>query len=106
MDICIKNIKAVHEDIKDGRDKDFARAFDLMQEAECIYYLGFGYGPVNMDRLKIRDLLADKATFGTRKGLSQHECNEARNLVGGTSQLNPVLGADCIQLLREYVDWT
>ena len=106
MDICIKNIKVVHEDIKDGRDKDFARAFDLMQEAECIYYLGFGYGPVNMDRLKIRDLLADKATFGTGKGLTQHECNEARNLVGGTSQLNPVLGADCIQLLREYVDWT
>jgi len=106
LNTCIKNIKVVHEDIKDGRDKDFARAFDLMQDADCIYYLGFGYGPVNMERLKIRDLLAGKLTYGTGKGLTQHECDEARNLVGGTSQLNPLPGLDCTQLLRNYVDWT
>jgi hypothetical protein len=105
LKICIKNIKVVHEDIKDGRDKDFARAFDLMQNAECIYYLGFGYGPVNMERLKIRDL-EGKTTNGTGMGLTQRERDDLVRLAGGSSKLNPLPGLDCIRLLREYVDWT
>jgi len=92
----------VHEDPKDGRDKDFERAYELMQRAECIYYLGFGYGAVNMDRLKISSL-ADKITYGTGKGLTQKECSDAVRLSGG--KLNPEPGMDCIQLLRNHVDW-
>jgi hypothetical protein len=106
LDTCIKNIKVVHEDIKDGRDKDFARAFDLMQKAECIYYLGFGYGPVNMDRLKVRDLAQGKIIYGTGVGLTARECSDIVRLAGDLSKLNPLPGVDCIRLLREYVDWT
>ena len=105
MDICIKNIKVVHEDPKDGRDKDFERAYELMQNAEAIYYLGFGYGPVNLGRLKVRDL-GNKLTYGTGKGLTQKECADASRLVGGPAKLNPQPGMDCIELLRNHVDWT
>jgi len=105
LDICIKNIKVVHEDIKDGRDRDFERARELMRQAECIYYLGFGYGPVNMERLKISSL-DEKINYGTGFGLTQKECSDASRLAGGIGKLNPVPGMDCIQLLREYVDFT
>ena len=104
MDICIKNIKVVHEDIKDGRDKDFERAHELMQNAECIYHLGFGYGPVNLERLKVRDL-GNKVTYGTGKGLTQKECADASRLVGGPTRVNPQPGMDCIELLRNHVEW-
>jgi len=106
LDTCIKNIKVVHEDIKDGRDKDFARAFDLMQKAECIYYLGFGYGRVNLDRLKIRDLAEGKIIYGTGMGLTNRERGDLVSFAGGGSKLNPLPGVNCIRLLREYVDWT
>jgi hypothetical protein len=104
LETCVKNIKVVHEDIKDGRDKDFERAYDLMQKAECIYYLGFGYGAVNLERLKKISSLEDKPTCGTGKGLTQTECSYANRLAGG--KLNPQSGMDCIQLLRNCVDWT
>ena len=105
LDMCINNIKVVHEDPKDGRDKDFERAYELMQKAECIYYLGFGFGAVNVERLKISSL-DEKTNYGTGLGLTQKECVEASRRGGGLGKLNPVLGADCIRLLREYVDFT
>jgi hypothetical protein len=104
MDICIKNIKVVHEDPKDGRDKDFERAHELMQNAEAIYHLGFGYGPLNLERLKVRDL-GNKLTYGTGKGLTQKECADASRLVGGPTRVNPQPGMDCIELLRNHVEW-
>jgi hypothetical protein len=69
IDICVKNIKVVHEDITDGRDKDFEQANRLLREAECIYYLGFGYGKVNMDRLNLRSWHGKN---GSGTGLHMH----------------------------------
>ena len=88
LDICLKNIKVVHEDIKDGRDKYFARAVELMQEAERIYYLGFGYAPANVERLKISSL-GEKFNYGTGRGLTQKECSDASRLAGGPRKAQP-----------------
>jgi hypothetical protein len=89
LETCVKNIKVVHEDPKDGRDK-------------FIYCLGFGYGRVNVERLKISSLEA-KVTFGTGTGLTHKEISDAVRSSGG--KLNPLHGVDCIGLLRNYVEW-
>jgi hypothetical protein len=107
LDICVKSIKVVHEDSsRDGRDADFREAQRLLGLAECIYYLGFGYGPVNMERLNIR-ALQPTATYGTGFGLTNRECSDIVQLAGdGTQRINPLNSLDCIQLLRNYVDWS
>jgi len=45
-----------HEDITDGRDRDFAEAKKLLTAADQIILMGFGYNAVNVERLGITDL--------------------------------------------------
>ena len=52
---CKEGIKIIHEDITDGRDKDFLLAKNLMQSGKGIVFMGFGYYRINMDRLGIVD---------------------------------------------------
>jgi hypothetical protein len=104
METCIANIKIVHEDMAE-LDSDFQRAVRLLTEAECIYYLGFGYAPTNLDRLKIRSLPGVQ-TAGTGMGLTANECLDIVWSVGGDrSKINPQQGQDCIGLLRNYILW-
>ena len=50
MKTLLNEIKVVHEDITDGRDKEFTRAKVLLGEAERVYLLGFGFGARNVER--------------------------------------------------------
>lgn len=45
----INDLKIVHEDPTDGRDKDFKRAHELMDAAERIYFMSLGWGRVNVE---------------------------------------------------------
>jgi hypothetical protein len=47
----IDGIKIIHEDITDGRDLDFEYAKKLMQDADRIVFLGFGFNQTNAERL-------------------------------------------------------
>jgi hypothetical protein len=93
-------IKIVHEDLEDGRDKDFDRAKAILAWAQQIYFLGFGYGATNMKRLGLRDL--DKVATGTGTGLTDSEIGRVRALTD--SKVSPE-NFDCLGFLRNRVNW-
>ena len=99
MKVFLREIKVVHEDISDGRDKDFDAAKKLMEEASRIYLLGFGFGARNVERLGLRELRAGIAA-STAVGLTQHELNRISTLIDGKVNLRP--GSDCLDLLRNF----
>jgi len=91
-------IKIINEDITGGRDKDFARAKELIGVAQRIYLLGFGFHPLNIARIGIAEF--KKSALATGVGLIQREkkvissaCNDKVSFVGG----------DCNQTVREFV---
>jgi hypothetical protein len=53
LDMCIKNIKVVHEDPKTAGIKILSEPTVSCRTQNSFYYLGFGYGRVNVERLKI-----------------------------------------------------
>jgi len=103
MEICCREIKVVHEDISDGRDEDFRAARKLLEGADQIYFLGFGYGSINMDRLGIVTLAQTIGAKGTGYGLTPKECGEIIRRSAG--RITPQQGLDCIALFRNQVEW-
>jgi hypothetical protein len=99
MATLLKEIKVVHEDITDGRDKEFTRAKELLTKAERIYLLGFGFGGRNVERLGLRDLEPGKAA-ATAVGPTQHELNQLVGFLNNKIQLR--LHEDCLTLLRNF----
>lgn len=65
-------IRIIHEDIKD--DSLFKKAHNYIESADNIFFLGFGYHRLNMDRLNLHkfaedEVLQDKYIKGSSKGL-------------------------------------
>ncbi len=54
LQVAAGNIKIIHEDI--GSTPDFLQAFELLRAAEKIFFLGFGFHPVNTARLRLERL--------------------------------------------------
>jgi DNA-binding MurR/RpiR family transcriptional regulator len=69
MNIFLKEIKVVHEDITDVRDKEFTKAKELLADATRIYLLGFGFGSRNVERLGLREM-APGRTMAIAVGLT------------------------------------
>ena len=64
------NIRIIHE-ADEKMEDGFDQAHDLLNTAHTIYFLGFGYNQINLDRLRIADLdKTDKKIMGTAKGVS------------------------------------
>jgi hypothetical protein len=60
-----KQIRIIHEEVE--KDPAFATAKTLLSEAEVIAFLGFGYDPINMKRLNLRELALDRVGRQTCK---------------------------------------
>ena len=65
---AVKMIKIIHEANED--DDPFFKATNLLEKADRIYILGFGYHPDNLDRLGLRHLEGKKDLRGTAYNLS------------------------------------
>jgi hypothetical protein len=88
----------------------FARAAALLAQAKRIYFMGFGFLPANVKRLKVfteppwpkgrAPLIA-----GTRKGLADREWASARTLFGRLWNGHAV-EADPLDFLRGFADLT
>jgi hypothetical protein len=102
LDICIENIKIIHEDITDVRDADFQLAKRLLTEAEQVVILGFGYGRTNVERLDLASLAKGKA-IGTCQGLGPRGTQFARECCNDRVGL---IGGDCMHFVREVVRWS
>jgi len=68
---CTSAIKIVHEGTTD--DPELATAHDLLMRAEVICFLGFGYHPVNVERLKFDILPSNKTVLGSAYGITGEE---------------------------------
>jgi hypothetical protein len=77
----------VHEDISDGRDKDFDEAKKLLNEATRVYLLGFGFGGRNVERLGLAELEPSEYS-GTAYGMTQKETSQCKALCGNRPNLN------------------
>lgn len=96
-------IKIIHEDI--DRDSEFLEARERMKEAERIYILGFGYNEINVQRLGIRDLMADgKKIIGTAKGFMGQEFENKKKICNNKVVL-PNVYDDSLDFLRGYAEF-
>lgn len=95
-----KEIRIVHEKI-DDRDSEFISARRILQEAKRIYFMGFGYGRQNVDRLKFGEVKTEVCE-GTALHLTNVERNDISRRLNGKVTLQDM---DCLAFLRERVDW-
>lgn len=98
LDICIDRMKIVHEDIDPSRDKEFKQARSLLSEASRVYFLGFGFGSRNVERLELQNLQANKMR-GTALGLTGKEVEEIEQSLGNKIDLRPI---GCLDFFRQF----
>jgi hypothetical protein len=101
LEICKRGIKVIHEDISDERDQDFENAKALLREAEVVFFLGFGFAPLNAERLNLGGIQFPTAR-ATALGLKSSECRAISAMTSNTVVPHDM---DCLGLLREYGMW-
>jgi hypothetical protein len=103
--VAAQGIKIIHEDITDGRDRDFERAKVLLAHADQIYFMGFGFNKTNMDRLGLRDLPRGRTIMATGIGMSNQDRVLATQNCDGKITLLPG-NETCDFVVRERIIWT
>ena len=81
MKTATDGIRVIHEDIDD--DPVFKEAHELLRKAECVIFLGFGYHPKNVERLRLPEHFSgfvEGTTFGITK--SEFESKVVRMFQG------------------------
>ena len=101
LNSSVRGIKIIHEDIADGRDKDFERAKGLIQNADQVFFMGFGYNQTNLERLDARSI-PDGVAFGTSVGLGNQEQVWVREVTDNRIRL---VAGDCLDMVREHISW-
>lgn len=76
LETASQNIKIIPEATTET--EEFNLAFDELQTAEKICFLGFGYHETNMTRLRLKELEHDANVSGTIYGLSA----QGKNMMG------------------------
>ena len=94
------NIKIIHEDI--DNDKEFQKAYELLDNADRIFFLGFGFHPTNLKRLNITTFGKGKTVAGTSLGITDREKavieSESKGLLG----VNNLINTDIVNFFRSY----
>jgi hypothetical protein len=98
---CVNEIHIIPEDVAD-RNREFNRAKQLLNEAEKIYFLGFGFNQVNVERLGVATL-APKKSIATGYGLRPREIADIVSMTDGRVR---IVDSDCINLCRNEIDWS
>lgn len=96
LEICIENIKIIHEGEGIEGDPEFSDAYRFLSDAEVVCFLGFGYDKTNLDRLKVQEIFNGQKIFCSSYGLTHKECMHASNYIQGDTEIdydaNDVLG--------------
>jgi hypothetical protein len=107
----ISNIRTVHEE---KENPELTEAKDLLQQADQIFFLGFGYAPENMEVLGLPELIHPRCqVYGTAFNMIKEEVdrlnsglhsNRARdNNVYTAPKYTQINNVDCLMLLRKYL---
>lgn len=83
---CSQNLKVIHE-IEDS-DDTFEVARKILEQSDCVCFLGFGYHQDNLKRLGYPRRTYGQRVFGTAYGLTTLE----RQTVGGRLSNDVILG--------------
>ncbi len=98
----IKNIKMIHERTL----QDLRRITKRIQEAQRIFFLGFGYANENLEILDIPKVIGSNTKiFGTVKGFCKRELNEIKGRFLPMIKESKIILEDCncLELLRDYL---
>jgi hypothetical protein len=69
-------IQIIHEDV--AKNPQFQRAHELLNNAERVCFLGFGYDRTNLERLAKYTPPPGQEVIGSAKGLTPRECHLIR----------------------------
>jgi hypothetical protein len=108
LDECSKMIKI----IPDQRDAgDFETPISMLERAQKIAFLGFGYDKMNLDRLGIREILSKRnvMVYCSAYEMTDSERLRVEGLISNTNsaddELNRInwgtLSSKCLRFLRE-----
>ncbi len=88
-------IKIISEDIEN--DSEFKMAHNLIEDAEVIYFMGFGYNRTNLQRLRVLELGNGKQMHGTYQDFSTPELTALKKDTEGKIALHNV---GCYSFIR------
>jgi len=104
FEVSRTHIKIIHEDVHDGRDADFARAKQFLTDAQQIFFLGFGYNRINLERLGVGNLDKTVQTIlGTCVGLGG--ADRAQVFKDSLSRIDLITDVDCYGMISERLQW-
>ncbi len=98
-----KNIKLIsgERDIEDS--ENFQRAYELIEDAEHIFFLGFSFDETNLERLQAKRM-RHKVIIATRHGLKSAKVGWVQDYFAKRSGTNIDLAdKDALSLLQEYL---
>lgn len=96
---CIAEIKIIPE-ISEESD-ELCQAWKLIKQANVICFLGFGYHPMNLQRLRVNQMFTEGNLLGSAYGLKRDEQRRVKHLF----RLPIILGQthqDAVDFLRNY----
>jgi hypothetical protein len=103
VNVAGEGIRVVHDTPKQD-DPSFGRAYAFLQQARRVVMLGFGYHPVNIERLRLAELLLPTADlFGSAYQLGDAEVRAAQRRINRPCQI-PATSRKCSEFLRHTVD--
>lgn len=104
--VAAHGIRIIHEDIKMEMDQAFLDAYQLLENAKCVCFLGFGYHKTNLERLALESLKGKTKLLGSAYGFTDAEKTRIPRQTHGALEIERIGGPDqdCLQFIRESKD--
>ena len=98
-----KNIKLFSDNQNVNESEEFQEAYKLIQKSQRIYFLGFGFDEINLERLNVQ-LMKGKELFGTSLGIEESKKRWLKGHFEEKINTNLFLfDLDTLELLKEYL---
>lgn len=94
-------IKIISENFENA--PQFKEAYQILSTSKYICFLGFGYNPANLERLKLDALLPNAKIMGSTFKLTSAEIKKIEENFGRKVELDPHGKHDCINFLRNHI---
>jgi len=94
-----ESIKIIHENV--ANSFEFKKAFELINNSSKVHFLGFGYHPTNLERLRIQETKTQ--ITGTSIGMTHNERTQIE-MVYSNIRLKNLETFDCLGFLKECVE--
>jgi hypothetical protein len=77
------------------------RAKQLFSKAKSVCFLGFGYHPINIERIQVDEYIYKTDMFGSTFGMGEAEKKAVRFMLGGDRIVLGESNQDCYEFLRQ-----